>query len=87
MSDYTALLHRILRALAHADASAIDNALVCIVDAQNLVHSTGYMVDHSVIQSQHRDARRRLDRAAQFLWGSYPPEGISVDDVWHYTVK
>lgn len=85
-SDYVALLHRILRALAHADAPTIDNVLACVVDAQNAMHAASYMVDRTVIGAQFREADRRLDRAAQHLWGSYPPEGIRVDNYWHYSV-
>lgn len=86
MSDHNALLHRIVRDLAHASPDLIDNALACIVDAQNLVRSAGYMVDRTVIDAQLRDARRRLDHAGLYLWGSYPPQGVRVDDNWHYTV-
>lgn len=86
MNDYTALLHRILRALAQADAPTIDNVLTCVVDAENALRAASHMVDRTVIGAQFHDARRRLDRAAQHLWGSYPPEGVRVDNHWHYSV-
>lgn len=86
MQDYNALKLAILAGFGCANYATIDNAFACLVDAENLVRSTGYMVDRTVIGAQLRDARRRLDRAAQHLWGSYPPEGIRVDDRWHYTI-
>lgn len=86
MQDYNALKLAILADFGRASYATIDNAFTCLVDAENLVRSTGYMVDRTVIGAQLRDARRRLDRAAQHLWGSYPPEGVRVDNHWHYTV-
>ena len=86
MSDYNALKLAVLADFGRATYATIDNAFACLVDAENLVRSTGYMVDRTVIDAQLRDARRCLDRAAQHLWGSYPPQGVRVDDNWHYTV-
>ena len=86
MSDFNALKLRILADFGRANYATIDNAFSCLVDAQNLVRSTMCMVDRTVIDCNLRDARRRLDRAAQYLWGSYPPEGVRVDDNWHYTI-
>ena len=74
-SDYTALLHRILRALAQADAPTIDNVMACIYCAHDQAREFRWI-----------SGRPYLDRAAQHLWGSYPPEGIRVDDHWHYSV-
>ena len=86
MQGYNALKLAILADLGRANHATIDNVFSCLVDAENLVRSTMCMVDRTVIDCNLRDARRRLDRAAQHLWGSYPPEGVRVDDNWHYTV-
>lgn len=90
MNDYNALLHRIIRDLAHASPALIDNALVNIVDAQNALHAAqSFATSNLPVTSDvmFADARKHLDRAAQHLWGAYPPEGISVDNNWHYTVN
>lgn len=75
MNDYTALLHRIVRSLATVEAFALENVLSCVCDAANCNRL-----------GEFQSGRKCLDRAAQHLWGSYPPEGIKVDNNWHYTV-
>jgi hypothetical protein len=90
MSDHNALLHRIVRDLAHASPALIDNVLVNIVDAQNSLHAAqSFATSNLSITSDvmFADSRKHLDRAAQRLWGAYPPEGVRVDDSWHYTVN
>ena len=86
MQGYNALKLAILADLGRANHATIDNVFSCLVDAENLVRSTGCMVDRTVIGCQLRDAQRRIDRAAQRLWGTNPPFPVRVDDNSHYTV-
>ena len=82
MKDFTALKIAILRGLGSSlDNATIENVFSCLVDAERLARDTS-----EFWYDRHRDGRKRLDHAAQYLWGSTPPMNIKVDDVWHYTV-
>ena len=83
---YNYLKIAILVNLGGADRATVENVFFCLVEAENLIRSTSCMVDGSVIECQLRDASRAMDRAAQHLWGSSPPRGVTVDDSGHYSV-
>ena len=83
MQDHNALKLAILRALASEDDATINNVFSCLVDAENALR---VLTSYADIADAHHTARRRLDRAAQHLWGTNPPFPVRVDENWHYTV-
>lgn len=87
MHDYNVLVNNVLRGLAQADAATVDNVFACLVDSANHMRAASVMIDSTVINSSRKQARNRLNRAAQYLWGSYPPEGIKVNDQWEYSIR
>lgn len=64
----------IVRSLAKEDDATINNVM------PHLEYAAAVLAMNEPVMY----AEMHLDRAAQRLWGTVPPQGVKVDDKWHY---